>query len=211
MVGDDVKQTRCTTCDTEHEFKHARLPRQRRKNEAPALGAPVFAAPKKVVHEPTPLAPVVESSLVDDEPIASDLPPLEPEPVAPVSALRGSDDNGDDERDDDQPLREEGPVHRQLIRAQLPRLDNQPPAARPAPDFTIRQPTGRQNRFRPRSPQQQPRNGGGGGNGQMFGNRGNGNVARDPRGGQRGPGGRPPMNARPGPRHGGGHSRKRSK
>jgi hypothetical protein len=214
MVGDDVKQTRCTTCDAEHEFKHARMPRQRRKNEPAALGAPVVAAPKKVVHEPAPISPVVESPfvespLVDDEPIAIDLPPLESEPAAPIAALGGSDDERDDERDDEQPLREEGPVHRQLIRAQLPRLDNQPPSARPAPDFTIRQPTGRQNRFRPR---QQPRSGGGGGGGQMFGNRGNGNMARDPRSGQRGPGGRPPMNAHPGKRHGGGgHNRKRSK
>src|SRR4029077_10030861 len=28
MVGPDVKQTRCTTCDAEHEKKHAKLPRQ---------------------------------------------------------------------------------------------------------------------------------------------------------------------------------------
>ena len=36
MVGDDVKQTRCTTCDAEHEYKHAKVPRQRRKTETPA-------------------------------------------------------------------------------------------------------------------------------------------------------------------------------
>ena len=35
MVGPDVKQTRCTTCDTEHEYKHAKVPRQRRKSETP--------------------------------------------------------------------------------------------------------------------------------------------------------------------------------
>ena len=33
MVGDDVKQTRCTTCDAEHEYKHAKVPRQRRKSD----------------------------------------------------------------------------------------------------------------------------------------------------------------------------------
>ena len=33
MVGADVKQTRCTTCDAEHEYKHAKVPRQRRKSE----------------------------------------------------------------------------------------------------------------------------------------------------------------------------------
>ena len=50
MVGDDVKQTRCTTCDTEHEYKHAKVPRQRRKSDSPAaLYAQVAAgAPKRV-------------------------------------------------------------------------------------------------------------------------------------------------------------------
>ena len=31
MIGDDVKQTRCTTCDAEHEYKHAKVPAARRK------------------------------------------------------------------------------------------------------------------------------------------------------------------------------------
>ena len=50
MVGADVKQTRCTTCDTEHEYKHAKVPRQRRKPDSPAaLYAQVAAnAPKRV-------------------------------------------------------------------------------------------------------------------------------------------------------------------
>src|SRR5437588_764752 len=53
MIGPDVKQTRCTTCDTEHEYKHAKVPRQRRKSEAPAaLYTQVLAnGPKKVTHE----------------------------------------------------------------------------------------------------------------------------------------------------------------
>ena len=52
MVGSDVKQTRCTTCDAEHEYKHAKVPRQRRKSETPpALYSQVLAnAPKRVVH-----------------------------------------------------------------------------------------------------------------------------------------------------------------
>src|SRR5947208_16786890 len=52
MLGSDVKQTRCTTCDAEHEYKHARVPRQRRKTETPAaLYSQVLAnAPKRVAH-----------------------------------------------------------------------------------------------------------------------------------------------------------------
>ena len=53
MVGADVKQTRCTTCDAEHEYKHAKVPRQRRKSDSPpALYAQVAAgAPKRVPHD----------------------------------------------------------------------------------------------------------------------------------------------------------------
>src|SRR6516225_10455451 len=53
MIGDDVRQTRCITCDAEHEYKHARMPRQRRKSEEPAaLYAQVAAgAPKRVTHD----------------------------------------------------------------------------------------------------------------------------------------------------------------
>src|SRR5437899_9273556 len=55
MVGPDVKQTRCTTCDTEHEYKHAKVPRQRRKQDAPAaLYSQVLAGgPKRVAHDPS--------------------------------------------------------------------------------------------------------------------------------------------------------------
>ena len=53
MIGPDVKQTRCTTCDAEHEYKHAKVPRQRRKAETPAaLYSQVLASgPKRVAHE----------------------------------------------------------------------------------------------------------------------------------------------------------------
>ena len=43
MIGDDVKQTRCSTCDADHPYKHARVPRPRRKSEPAALYAQVLA------------------------------------------------------------------------------------------------------------------------------------------------------------------------
>ena len=56
MIGEDIKQTRCTTCDADHEYKHARVPRQRKKSEAAAILSPVASvAPKKVVHDPQEL------------------------------------------------------------------------------------------------------------------------------------------------------------
>jgi hypothetical protein len=224
MVGEDVKQTRCTTCDTEHEFKHAKVPRQRRKSETPAaLYSQVLAnGPKRVAHEPPSDGPASDAGPgsqtdngadVDD---AVDETPASAEPEAVVAAQGGQP--ADDERveaDEDapafdeerEPEMEDGPVHRPLIRATLPRPEGTPPPTRPAPEFTIRQPGGRQNRFRPRhgrGPQPFP------------GNRGNGNAGPGPmRSGSGMPrqgGGRPPhgtMMSRPARHQGPG--RKRSK
>src|SRR5262247_3446187 len=79
MVGEDVKQTRCTTCDTEHEYKHAKVPRQRKKSESPAaLYAQVASgAPKRVAHEPE-REPANETSAPASEPV---------EPLAPIEVL----------------------------------------------------------------------------------------------------------------------------
>src|SRR5206468_6699121 len=62
MIGDNVKQTRCTTCDADHEYKQAKIPRVRRKTETPAALAPQgFGAPK--LHDTTgkPLLPDQQS------------------------------------------------------------------------------------------------------------------------------------------------------
>ena len=213
MVGDDVKQTRCTTCDAEHEYKHAKVPRQRRKSDTPALIAQVAAGgPKRITHEAA--APPVESVESDESPAASAeapnqnavAPPREPAELAAAEppAADAAADLDEDARDDEEM---EGPVHRPLIRATLPRAEGQPPPQRPAPDFTIRQPGGRQNRFRPRHQR--------GGQGQpFFGNRGNGNTGpmRSGSMSRQGGSGRPPqgtMTGRPARHHGQG--RKRSK
>ncbi len=54
MVGQDVKQTRCTTCEADHHYKHAKVPRQRKKSDsaAAALAQAPGGGPKRVVHEP---------------------------------------------------------------------------------------------------------------------------------------------------------------
>jgi hypothetical protein len=190
MVGADVKQTRCTTCDADHEYKHAKVPRQRRKSDTPAvLYAHVAAgAPKRVVHDDvgaeqesvpsqseSTASPVVATTADKDRPDDID---------ANDSAADSDNDSVDAEEGTENPGNpgnpgnEDGPVHRQLIRATLPRTEGQPPPQRPAPDFTIRQPAGRPGRFRPR-PQQ--------GGGQSFGNTGrpNSNSGGSVRGGAR--------------------------
>jgi hypothetical protein len=224
MVDTDVKQTRCTTCDAEHEYKHAKVPRQRRKAETPAaLYAQVAASgPKRIAHDPAG-----GDSLPDhDMPAGIDVPDaavLSEEELSMADEIVSGNGNGphveidaaidaatDEEDDDDGRVGEEdGPVHRPLIRASLPRTEGQQPPARPIPEFTIRQPGGRPNRFRPRGPRP----------GQMFqGNRsnggGNGNMAGGPpRGMRSGPGGRPPQGTVPSrmSRRHGPPGRKRSK
>jgi hypothetical protein len=214
MVGPDVKQTRCTTCDAEHEYKKAKVPRQRRKTETPAaLYATVLAGgPKRVVHEQEQAGkPVAERQLAaaDDTETAIDGAPLTQKPAGDVDHAGDPGDlvaidapqagrpdpanvNGgghEHEHEHEQEHEEEdGPVHRPLIRASLPRLEGQAPPQRPAPEFTIRQPGGRPNRFRPRHQH----------GGQPFhgqGNRSN-TMGGGPSGGgppRHGGGGRPPQ------------------
>jgi hypothetical protein len=211
MVGQDVKQTRCTTCDAEHEYKHAKVPRQRRKADTrAALYSQVLAkGPKRVVHDETP------GNGAGAEPDLKALPAIEVDEEAPDNAVEVQAALDVDEAavpvsepvlaTDEAPAGpgpepDEGPVHRPLIRASLPRPDGQPPQSRPIPEFTIRQPGGRPNRFRQRHQR----------GGQQFqSNRPNGNAGGGPpRGGMRSSGGRPPLT------HSGrrqGHGRKRSK
>jgi hypothetical protein len=213
MVGDVVKQTRCATCETEHEYKHAKVPRQRRKDTPAALYAQVLASgPKRVAHEG---ATSNGGDTPDRTPLeeAADAPPTAGGDVVAVAGRADGDqtpvpgaepvnddgvgrkDVGDVEREEERD-EEEGPVHRPLIRASLPRIEGQQPPARPIPEFTIRQPGGRPNRFRPRPPY-------GGGGGQQFqGNRSNGgNLPGGPRGGggmrSNSGGGRPPQGGMP--------------
>jgi translation initiation factor IF-2 len=222
MVGEDVKQTRCTTCDCDHEYKHAKIPRQRRKTETPAaLYAQVLAknGPKRVAHEGAPAsveanaatecepsddvqvtsaspvdepnAPVVASAAAAPAGLESDpTPSAQPHtPIGDADAPNADEDDG--ARDDD------GPVHRPLIRASLPKHEGQAPPSRPIPEFTIRQPGGRPSRFRPRH-QRGPGGPGGGGGQQFQGNRSNGGShGGPPRGGMRPSGGRPPQAGMP--------------
>ncbi len=197
MIGESVKQTRCTTCESDHEYKHAALPRQKKKSEHSALYSQVLAnvSPKR----PAPLSDLPEDDEVDVDEASSPqvaVPSMPAPPAvtaaAPADAFDALFELQEDADGNPEDAVEEGPAHRRLIRAQLPRHEGQAAVARQAPDFTIRQPNpGRPKRFgarpaRSASPFQGSRPGGGGGNGNGPGN---GNSARGG-GGQR-PGGRP--------------------
>lgn len=145
MIEDTVRLTRCTTCDAEHDYKGGRAPRRRLKKESPAAlykevlaGMPEAVAPAlaepvaATAIDPAPAVPGNGQALLVAPPLDEEAPreepaamPEEPEPVAAL---------------------EEGPVHRPLIRATLPRPEGQK-EARALPDFTMRQPLAR-GRFR---------------------------------------------------------------
>src|SRR5881394_2872332 len=151
MIGEDVKQVRCTTCDADHEFKHAKVPRQRRKNETPAaLYAQVLAAgPKRVAHDP-PGSPATGDAVDAAEAVdAVDAPEPEDEPIetpAPVVAAVAESigaapavadldaDEAEEEGDNAGNRADEGPIHRRLIRASLPKIDGAPPPTRAIPE-----------------------------------------------------------------------------
>ena len=212
MLGSNVKQTRCTTCDAEHEYKEAKVPRQRRKTETPAAlyAAVLNGGPKRVAHGPEPqeAEPAADFEGSNGEGAGAPHGTVGTAPVAAQADEAAAVENTDAEETSDREVEEEGPVHRPLIRASLPRPEGTPPPQRQGPDFTIRQPGGRPvNRFRARHQR-------GGQPFQNQGNRGNGNgnMGGPQRGGgmmRHGNSGRP----QGGPRslHRDGPGRKRSK
>ena len=181
MIEDEVKQTRCTTCDADHEYKQARVPPPRRRKE-PLVEHP-HAAP-----ENTSTDTFVEDTSVEEVPFRAE--PAEEVPPPPPADENDADEDHIERPDDD------GPVHRRLIRATLPRPEGQPPE-RKAPEFT--RPGGRGREFNGN------RTGGGGGQRQGRGRRaargaqgsfsGNSRFGtprpNSPHGGQRGNGNRP--------------------
>jgi hypothetical protein len=184
MIEEEIKQTRCTTCDAEHAYKGGQAPR-RRKKEPPSLYKEVLAGKGPAGEDPPHLtaaasaaradadepmaSPVEDDEIHDDviEPVESSATANEPDPLVTRAAL----DQDDDQLAADRPEGdlEEGPVHRPLIRATLPRPEGQKEVRNP-PDFTIRQAGGRGN-----AGGHQFRGGGGGAGG--------GNARTRPRGG----------------------------
>ena len=174
IVEQTIKQTRCTTCDHEHVYKEAREPRKRKKDATSALYSQVLAGLQKPAgsdemgHEIEDDAPG-DAQMGDDAGIESEPAPA----LAAVAHTNGNGHHADVEEaaaeDDVQPGNtsddtEIWPMHRRLIRAQLPRTGNEPPPARPLPEFTVRQPGARGQRQWGR----------GGGQGQQNGNHGHG-------------------------------------
>jgi len=147
MIEQDVKQTRCTTCDTEHVFKGGKAPRRKKAETAGALYKEVLAGITDQDADPGVAAGA--ASAPDDELDMTEEPVPAPAPApaeqASGAAMLAADEDADrDDTDADQPRPavDEGPVHRPLIRAQLARPEGIK-IERQAPEFTIRQHSGR--------------------------------------------------------------------
>ncbi len=146
MIGDEVKQTRCTTCDADHEYKQAKVPAQRRKKDALVLNADAAAALSRKrsaveadapdpVHNEAADAAHADNDRAEDEPVER----VEPAPVTPEPSVTAAETLGTPGLEEPPaPVEDEGPVHRRLIRATLPRPEGQPPE-RKLPEFTTHQ------------------------------------------------------------------------
>lgn len=181
IVEDVIRQTRCTACDAEHPYKSAREPRLRRKPGTEGLYEQVLA---DVTGGPQPSPP--QSAM-----------PGAVDATAPANEARTDEPEG--ETPADEPATGVWITHRQLIRATLPRTENEQPPPRPIPEFTMHQRQTRGSRAFRFSGQGQ---GNGSGNGNVNGNV-NGNT-----GGRHGHGhghgfGGPPGANRPGGKHSG--------
>jgi hypothetical protein len=170
MIDDEIRRTRCGVCDTEHEYKEARVPAPRRKTNPPALfnqvlegmngptrpHAPESASAPENAEElrrdglSEDLEPGQDVAAQADEPVEPTAAHVEPNPVEPVEPLEPMEPS-EDER--------EGGFRRSLIRATFPRPDGQAPPQRDAPEFTIhslhnrrngQRHAGGQNKFRGR-------------------------------------------------------------
>jgi hypothetical protein len=129
IVEQTIKQTRCTTCDAEHAYKDAKVPR-RRKNDEVLTDLTGGQLVGKTDQRPTEPAPV-HASANSPMPASKDTKAPAPEPGA------RADEPAEDSSQD------HWPAHRTLIRATLPKVEGGDPPPRPIPEFTMHQRQGR--------------------------------------------------------------------
>ncbi len=160
MVGDEIRQTRCTTCDEEHPYKAAKVPAARKKKKS--LYTQVLAG-KDGPGKPASSAATASSESGNGRTAGvltrGHSAPAEPE--APEVVLPSKPDQIESAA---------RRVHRRLIRATLPRPEGYVPQPRPLPEFTVRQSGSVDGQHRDSDSRRQKRGGGSS----------NGNVDRQP-------------------------------
>ena len=183
LVGEDVRQVRCTTCDAEHEYRGGKVPASRKKKAV--VGPPALAPAREVAVAPA----------AGDEPLVAEDPPFaeEAEPgaatAAPADAAERDEPPAETPEDSQPPSpHAEISLHRRLIRATLPRVESDTPA-RPIPEFTMHRAAAAHGHRHGKPFRQgqggQPRHSKGGfGQGRHGQGEPNGNTLAPPRGGQ---------------------------
>ena len=149
MIDETVKQTRCTTCDADHEYREAKVPAPRRKKAGALASADLNGArPRAVaarVEEPPPVEDVTDIAEVTEVTDVTEPADVveQPEPVVAAAPPSEAEAHEPEAHEPEEPAeaaesdRDEWPVHRPLIRATLPRPEGQTPE-RKGPDFTFR-------------------------------------------------------------------------
>lgn len=183
MVDDSIRQTRCSACEAEHEYKEARMPRKKTKNDdAAGLTGGVLVVPKPAVAngQATDVAPDAQHPAAASSPP----PPNHESPPHAAPADHAAQDTGDLD-----PMPDAFIGHRPLIRATLPKTENDVPPPRAIPEFTMHQRPGRGFGGRGFRPHGFGGQGGSNGAPQRDGNGPDGNRAPGS-GGPGGPGGK---------------------
>src|SRR5262249_54866439 len=121
MIEDDVKQTRCTTCDAEHVYKGGKAPRRKKSESTGALYKEVLAG---ITDDPAAVsAPPVPTSHDEHDDDAEATPRADEEGDVIAGTGEQSSEDADAQADTGsdgtagQPAVDDGPVHRPLIRA----------------------------------------------------------------------------------------------
>ncbi len=126
IVGEEIRQTRCTTCESDHVYKGGKAPIRKKKDTTAVLYDQVLAnaTAGTVVAAPPPSPPASAPAELQ----AAPTPPTPPPPPTPTP--------------DVEPVvvvEERWTLHRTLIRATLPRTPETVPTPRPIPEFTMHQ------------------------------------------------------------------------
>src|ERR1700752_114892 len=119
MVEDTVKQTRCTTCDSEHAYKGGQAPRRRGKKDGPSALYKEVLAGKPDTDGPSPIGAPDVIAQIDS---ASEVEAGDTGDIAGVADVDTHEDVATDvdvpapmladSSEERAPEPEEGPVHR---------------------------------------------------------------------------------------------------
>ena len=136
IVNEEIRQTRCSTCEAEHVYKAAKVPRRRSSLADDGEQPGQLVVPKPA--DASPPAPMRADDASEEVSLKEDIPSIEEPNQEPASEGTVEAPSGD----------EVWHTHRRLIRATLPRTDGEPPPPRPIPEFTMHQRPGRHGRGR---------------------------------------------------------------